>query len=246
MLASCIRAELIKLRRAPIWAAFVALPGISALIGCINYRMNLGTITPGWGNLWTQQTLFVCYFFLPALLGAGCSFLWRLEHQGSNWNEFMTQPVPVRDLVLAKFCVGALMSLAAFASILVFYVGSGIALGVPGAFPAARIAEYVTLGILGSLVIVAIQLAVSMVIRNFAAPVGIALAGGVSGLVATMAGLGNVWPYSLLQTGMNSNTQADLTVAGVIQIVTLSVVYAALAVVWACRWLRRRDIVATM
>lgn len=158
----------------------------------------------------------------------------------------MTQPVPVRDLVLAKFCVGALMSLAAFASILVFYVGSGFALSVPGAFPAARIAEYVALGILGSLVIVAIQLAVSMVIRNFAAPVGIALAGGGSGLVATMAGLGNVWPYSLLQTGMNSNTQADLIIAGVIQIVVLSIVYAALAIAWACRWLKRRDIVATL
>ncbi|WP_204469077.1 hypothetical protein [Bifidobacterium pullorum] len=60
MLISCIRAELMKLRRALIWAAFVILPGISALIGCINYRMNLGIITPGWGNLWTQQTLFVC------------------------------------------------------------------------------------------------------------------------------------------------------------------------------------------
>lgn len=245
MLVSCIRAELVKLRRAPVWVAFVALPGASALIGCANYLMNLGVITPGWANLWTQQTLFVCYFFLPALLGVGCSFLWRQEHLGSNWNEFMVQPVPLRDLVLAKFCVGALMSLLAFASILVFYAVSGIALGVPGAFPAAQVAEYVTLGILGSLVIVAVQLAVSMVVRNFAAPVGVALAGGVSGLVATMVGWGNVWPYSLIQTGMNSNTQVDLSAAGVAQIVVLSVVYAALAIAWACRWLARRDVVAT-
>ncbi len=245
MLVSCIRAELIKLRRAPIWVAFVALPGASALIGCANYQMNLGVITPGWANLWTQQTLFVCYFFLPALMGAGCSFLWRQEHLGSNWNEFMVQPVPVLDLVLAKFCVGALMSLLAFASIVVLYVVGGVALGVPGEMPVARIAEYVTLGILGSLVIVAVQLAVSMVVRNFAAPVGVALAGGVSGLVATMVGWGNVWPYSLIQTGMNSNTMVDLSAIGVAQIVVLSAVYSALALAWACRWLSRRDVVAT-
>ena len=245
MLAACIRAELVKLRRSPVWVVYVALPGVSALIGCANYLGNLGTITPGWANLWTQQTLFVCYFFLPALLGAGCSLLWRQEHQGSNWNEFMVQPVPVRDLVLAKFCVGALMSLLAFASILVFYVGSGVALGVPGELPAARIAEYVVLGILGSLVVVAIQLGVSMVVRNFAAPVGVALAGGVSGVVATVAGLGSVWPYSLLQTGMNSNELVDLSAASVVQIVVLSVAYSALALAWACRWLARRDIVAT-
>lgn len=246
MLAPCIRAELVKLRRAPIWVVFVALPGISALIGCANYQGNLGVITPGWSNLWTQQTLFVCYFFLPALLGAGCSFLWRQEHQGSNWNEFMVQPVPVRDLVLAKFCVGVLMSLLAFASILVFYVASGVALGVPGEVPTARIAEYVTLGVLGSLAVVAIQLGVSMVVRSFAAPVGIALAGGVSGVIATVAGFGNVWPYSLLQTGMNSNELVDLSAFGVVQIAVLSAVYAAIALAWACRRLSRKDVVATM
>ena len=245
MFLSCFKAELVKLAHAPIWAAFILLPAASAAIGCANYLQNLDMLGGGWSDLWTQQTLFICYFFLPALLGVGCSFLWRQEHLGSNWNEFMVQPVPLRDLVLAKFCVGALMSLLAFASILVFYVGSGIALGVPGAFPAAQVAEYVTLGILGSLVIVAVQLAFSMVVRNFAAPVGVALAGGVSGLVATMVGLGNVWPYSLIQTGMNSNTMVDLSAIGVAQIVVLSVVYAALAIAWACRWLARRDVVAT-
>ncbi len=193
MLASCVRAELVKLRRSPIWLVFVALPGISALIGCANYQGNLGVITPGWSNLWTQQTLFVGFALLPALLVAGC-----------------------------------------------------VALGVPGEFPAACIAEYVTLGVLGSLVVVAIQLDISMVVRNFAAPVGIALAGGVSGVIATVAGLGNVWPYSLLQTGMNSNELVDLSATGVIQVVVFSVVYASLAIAWACRRLSRRDVVATM
>lgn len=246
MLASCIRAELIKARRSPLWAVFVALPGVSALIGCANYQLNLGVITPGWANLWTQQTLFVCYFFLPALIGAGCSLLWRHEHQGSNWNEFMVQPVPLRNLLLAKFFAGAVMTFVAFASIVVCYVVSGVVLGVPGAFPVAQIAEYVALGVLGALVIVAIQLVISMMVRSFAAPVGIALGGGVSGLVAMMAGFGNVWPYALLQTGMNSNNLVDLSPVAVAQIVVCAVVYIALALAYAERRLARRDVVATM
>ena len=51
MLASCISAEFIKMRRAPVWAAFAALPVVSALIGSANYVANLDLLTPGWENL---------------------------------------------------------------------------------------------------------------------------------------------------------------------------------------------------
>lgn len=153
MLASCISAEFIKMRRAPVWAAFAALPAVSALIGSANYVANLDLLTPGWENLWTQHTLFICYFFLPALIGAGASYLWRLEHMGSNWNELMVAPVPARDVFVAKLAVLALLDLVAFAAMTAFFVASGIVLHVPGAFPVASFAEQVVLGWIGSLAI---------------------------------------------------------------------------------------------
>lgn len=243
--ATCVHAELIKMRRAPIWLAFVLLPGLSALLGSANYSLNLEVLTPGWENLWTQQTLFVCYFFLPALVGVAASHLWRLEHQGSNWNELMVAPVPARHVFCTKLVVVGVCMLVAFASIVAAYVACGVALGVPGSFPVGSTLLYVALGWLGSLAIAALQLVVSMLVRSFAAPVGMALAGGVAGLMATIAGAGYVFPYSLMQMGMNSNAMVSLSASNVATIVVMSVVWTAAAVAFAILRLRLHDIHAS-
>ena len=245
MLGSCVRAEFMKLRRSPIWLAYLLLPAFSCFIGSANYSANLEVLTPGWENLWTQQTIFICYFFLPPLLGVGCSYLWRLEHAGANWNSLMCAPVSPGCVFGAKLVVGAVLSAVSFASIAAFYVVSGVVLGVPGTFPIAQIALYLGLGFLGSLVIVAFQLVVSMLVRSFAAPVGMALAGGVAGLMATIAGAGYVFPYSLMQMGMNSNAMVSLSASNVATIVVMSVVWTAAAVAFAILRLRRHDIHAS-
>lgn len=242
MLASCMSAEFIKMRRAPVWAAFAALPAVSALIGSANYVANLGLLTPGWENLWTQHTLFICYFFLPALIGAGASYLWRLEHTGSNWNELMVAPVPARDVFVAKLAVLALLDLVAFAAMTAFFVASGLVLRVPGAFPVAMLAGQVALGWLGSLAICGIQLVVSMLVRSFAAPVGVGLGGGILGIMASMGGFGYVFPYSLMQSGMNSNALVVLDAPHVAQIAVLSIAYVVAAVVVATVRLTRADV----
>lgn len=244
MFLSCFKAELVKLAHAPIWAAFILLPAASAAIGCANYLQNLDVLGGGWSDLWTQQTLFICYFFLPPLLGVGCSYLWRLEHTGSNWNELMVQPVGRASIVVGKFLVGAILAAVSFVSITVLYLISGLVIGVPGPLPVATIALYIGFGFVGSLAIVAIQLFLSMVIRNFAVPVGIALALGVIGLLASMAGSGYVFPYSLMQSGMNSNTLVDLSLPNIVQIVCMSVFYVVVFIGIAAVWLRKRDIVA--
>lgn len=59
----------------------------------------------------------------------------------------------------------------------------------------------------------ALQLLLSMCIRSFSVPIGIALAGGVAGLVISNKGLGLYWPYALMLMGMNSNKNED-TLAG--------------------------------
>ncbi len=86
MLLRCIRAEREKLRRSGIWLLFLAIPVISAVYGTFNYNMNLGLLTHGWYDLWTQYTLFYATFFFGPLIGVYASYLWRLEHRGHNWN----------------------------------------------------------------------------------------------------------------------------------------------------------------
>ena len=121
MLLRCLRAELVKFRRSPVWLAFVVLPLFPAFLGTFNYLGNLSVLSDAWYSLWSQHTLFSSMFFLPALLGVFCAWQWRLEHADHNWNSFLTAPVPVGDLCLAKLIWAAVISLLSQAWIEVYH-----------------------------------------------------------------------------------------------------------------------------
>ena len=48
-----------------------------------------------------------------------------------------------------------------------------------------------------------------MIIRSFAVPIFLGLLGGITGIFISSKGHGLLWPYSLMQLGMNSNKSAD-------------------------------------
>lgn len=213
MLTRCIRAENRKLRRSPIWLLFLAVPAVSAVYGCFNYRMNLEVLQNGWYDLWTQYTLFYALFFFGPLIGVYAAYLWRLEHRGHNWNLIMTAPVRPFCLYLAKFWVVAKMAVLTQLWLLVlFLVGGRLGAGLPG-FPPPEILLWLLRGAVGGLPIIAAQLVLSMVIRNFALPVLMALGGSLVGLLAVSEDLGLYWPYSLMILGMNANRTENM-VAG--------------------------------
>ena len=135
MLLRCLRAELVKFRRSPVWLAFVVLPIFPAVLGTMNYLGNLGLLQSEWYSLWSQHTLFSSMFFLPALLGVFCAWQWRLEHTDHNWNSFLTAPVPVSALCLAKLIWAAVISLLSQAWIGVLFVLSGKIVGLTGPIP---------------------------------------------------------------------------------------------------------------
>ena len=138
MLLRCLKAELIKFRRAPVWLAFVVLPVFPAILGTMNYLGNLGLLQSEWYSLWSQHTLFSSMFFLPALLGVFCAWQWRLEHTDHNWNSFLTAPVSVGDLYLAKLIWAAAMSLLSQVWIGVLFVLSGKLVDLTGPIPRVR------------------------------------------------------------------------------------------------------------
>ena len=67
MLYKLIKAERLKLKRSPLWLAFMFMPVIPALLGTLNYKANIEVLQSEWFSLWTQHTLFTCYFFLPIM-----------------------------------------------------------------------------------------------------------------------------------------------------------------------------------
>ena len=74
MLFRCLKAEVQKCRRSPVWLAFFILPVFPAILGTGNYLANPEALENCWYSLWGQHTLFSSMFFLPALLSVFCAW----------------------------------------------------------------------------------------------------------------------------------------------------------------------------
>lgn len=206
MFLRVMRAERCKLRHSPVWLAFLVMPLFPAFFGSVNLMNNLGLLSLDWEHLWTQHSLFSGYFFYPALIGVYCSYLWRLEHFDHNWNQVRCAPVPLAQVFLGKLVLAALMAFLSQAWGMVLFTVSGLICGIPlGSFPVAEVASWLLCGVCGGVAVSAFQLLLSLVIRSFAVPVGLAMAGGVIGLGLAAKGFGYYFPYSLLSMGMNAN-----------------------------------------
>ncbi len=204
-----LRAERYKLRRSPVWLAFFILPMFPAFFGSVNLLNNLGLLTLDWANLWSQHSLFSSYFFYPALVGVYCSYLWRLEHFDHNWNQLMAAPVPVAAVFFGKLALAAAMTFLAQAWGIVLFAIGGLLCGIPlSTFP-PEAALWLLCGVLGGIAVSAFQLLLSMTIRSFAVPIGVAMGGGVLGLGISAKGYGYFFPYSLLSMGMAANGKGD-------------------------------------
>lgn len=81
-----------------------------------------------------------------------------------------------------------------------------------------------------------------MVIRSFAVPVFCGLAGGVSGMLAASRGLGYVWPFALMQMGMNSNKSEDVLAGGLGAFLLACTAWCAALFALAWLLLRLRDV----
>ncbi len=231
MLINALRAEKLKLKGSPIWIPFIILPIISAVIGTVNYIGNAEILTDGWYSLWTQHTLFLCYFFMPALFGVYCSYLWRLEHMNGNWNKIMTVPVSPAVTVIAKNITAMKMAFLALVWIAILYAFFGKIAGF-FAMPPKELAEWLVCGLLGSAAVCSLQLLISMVIRSFAIPVGISLLGGILGLAAIAKDLPLFWPYALFAYGMRANNP-DMEfgfIGFIISVVSFTAIFVAITV----------------
>lgn len=238
-LQKTIKAEHLKLKRSPVWLAFFFLPIISAFFGTNNYLMNQGILQSEWYSLWTQHSLFLCYFFMPALVGTYCSYLWRLEHIRNNWNGFLTAPVPLSALYLGKLFYAVMMIIAGNAWIFLLYFLCGKFCGLEGGLPKEATGWFLC-GVLGGMAVCCVQLFLSLLIRSFAVPIGIGLAGGIGGLLITNKGLGLFYPYSLYSMGMRANNPyRELKVGTFVSGCIVYIILFSLLSIWR---LRRREL----
>lgn len=242
MLFKLIKAERLKLKRSPLWLAFLFMPVIPALLGTLNYMANIEILQSEWFSLWTQHTLFTCYFFLPIMIGIYSSYMMRQEENNRNWNKVLSMPVSKNLVFIAKLVQVFFMIFFSEIWICTLFVISGKVIGLTSAIPWGKLVIWCLFGTLGGTVIAAIQLMISLFIKSFALPVGIALGGGLSGLVFLAKHLGHIWPYSLMAYGMNSNAPQELLESGYVWFVVICIVYIVLFMTISSMILSRRDI----
>lgn len=205
MFWSVWRAERLKLHHSPMWLAFFLLPLIPAFFGTVNYLGNLELLEDEWYSLWTQHTLFSCYFFLPLVIGIYCAYLWRLEHTGHNWNLMLTTPISRTSLVLTKLLNAVALTALVILWTIILYVASGLLCGMGADLPFREIVQWLLGGIAGGTALCTAQMFFALVIRSFAASVGVALAGGLSGLAMLAKDHALFDPYALMCWGMKAN-----------------------------------------
>ena len=242
MLLTCVRMEHKKLRHSHLWLVFMVIPLIPTIMGTANYLQNLGILKSEWYSLWTQCSLFYSNFFYGPLIGLYCAYIWRVEHLNHNWNQLMTMPVPVWEVLLGKLCLALECTVLLQLWVWVLYFVAGRIAGLQG-MPPFEILVWLLRGSIGGMGIAALQLVLAMVIRSFAVPVAMALLGSIIGFLLSNGGYGLFWPYSLMLMGMNANKDTDM-VGNLIGFGVSTVVFLLLFAAAGIWYLKKKDIAA--
>ena len=229
--------EVLKLKGSPAWIAFIIVPLISAIIGTINYKENLGILTEGWYSLWTQHTLFLCYFFMPVMIGIFTGCIWRVDHQGTNMNLLMTHQ-RTSKIVLGKYGATCFITTVSILWVTFLYTAAGFILKIEGTLPNGLV-SWLLMGVLGAFAICAFQIFISLVIRNFILPIMIAFVGGFAGIGCVAKGYFYLTPFSLFDLAMN---QRELGTADIGRFITASIVMIVLFILLSILYLNRADV----
>lgn len=152
----------------------------------------------------------------------------------------MTAPVPVGCLYFGKLAIIFFVTLITQLWVGILYIIAGKLAHLPGLCP-PDVIFWLLRGTLAAVSIGALQLLLSMLIRSFSVPIGIALIGGVTGMLISNAGFGMYWPYSLMLMGMNSNKSADALSGNGLIFMTATLLFLLLFYLIAVKILKTTD-----
>ncbi|WP_017614811.1 ABC transporter permease [Nocardiopsis salina] len=245
-----VRAELLKLKRSLSWTVVAALPLMAVLAGVVNTLVCGAALDEGWHTLWLRTVVVYGLFPLAAGVAVLASLLWRVEHQGGNWNALMGRPTSALAVVSAKVVVLAVLA-ALMQAVLVAGVSvAGTAVfGLPGALPPRYLLVSAVI-VAACLPAAALQSALSMLMRSFAAPVVVAVVGSTAGTLLVLIGhgtLSTVMPYALLTRATQLGTgvfgdDGTVTGEGAALVVAAASALTAAVVAGSAALLNRRDV----
>lgn len=155
----------------------------------------------------------------------------------------MTTPVARSTIFIAKLVVLAKSILVAQVLLMVFIIIVGkVVFRFEQPIP-INMLWWLFMGWFSALSVGAVQLYLSMRIRSFAVPVGLAVCLSIGGLAFHLAGLSEMFPYSQIILGLSSQ-DVVLPIDSITTLVPMVLVYTVLFVILAAKHLKKADVVA--
>ena len=155
----------------------------------------------------------------------------------------MTTPVSRSTIFIAKLAVLAKSILAAQVLLMVFIIIVGkVVFRFEQPLP-INMLWWLFMGWFSALSVGAVQHYLSMRIRSFAVPVGLAVCLSIGGLAFHIAGFSEMFPYSQIILGLSSQDEM-LPIDSITTLVPMVLVYTVLFVILATHHLKKADVVA--
>lgn len=206
MMGKLLAADFMKIRKKMIWfLIFLAPVGVISL-QAVNYGLSYDYLMKSTeANRWGGLLENIHFLLTPALLlgiTIIASMVANIEHQMNAWKQLLALPIPRTSVYAAKF---ALVALLLAVSCLLLGVGAvvlGVALDLGEGVPLIEVAKLASYPFAASLPVLAVQLWMSLTIKNQAIPLTAGIAGSIVSMFVTLpAWVVWTWPTLMNEAG---------------------------------------------
>ncbi|WP_019636605.1 ABC transporter permease [Paenibacillus fonticola] len=194
-----LRTEAMKVQ----WSIVILLIFLDTTVNAAMGIMQLDSLKeffmPNWSTLYMYSVNFHAMFFYPLYCGILASLLCLYEHRDGGWRTVLSSPVPRYKFYYAKYLLLILILALVQIIFLLGYLCTGYLLHLPGVIPWDVLAYTIVGGWFGIFPLAALQLILSIKIRNFGAAFAMSICYVVPNIVLTgfHSSIGAWFPFTI-------------------------------------------------
>ncbi|CAH1852379.1 ABC transporter permease [Convivina intestini] len=159
-----------------------------------------------WLALWSEMNLFATQIFIPIILSIVVALNIQNELRNNNLLRIMVTPVNLVNFVISKWLYFVILSLINQLISWLMFIGIGSLLGFPNNMNPLMFLKWSILAWVGSLGIIAIQILIGFIVRQFISVVlvnfGLVIVSFISSIISEA--LSWINPYSLILIGSHA------------------------------------------
>ncbi|HWO55747.1 MAG TPA: ABC transporter permease [Paenibacillus cookii] len=194
-----LRAEAMKIQWKIVFLLALLDTLINAAMGVEQLQSLKEFFAPSWTTLYIHSVNLHSMFFFPLYCGILASLLCMYEHRDGGWKIVLGSPGPRHNVFYAKYLV--LIGILALVQLVFMlgYLAAGKLAGAPGSIPWGTLLYTGLGGWIGILPLAALQLIVSIKVRNFGASLALSVGYVVPNIVLTgfHSAIGACLPFTI-------------------------------------------------